>query len=866
MNTSTRLLAATACILLASTARAADSEFQVRIQVDFQQDVGQNFGSLFEAHDAQGEIVAGAGYVGSYNTQSRSDRRNLHFFVRSKAASDFNLHPLPRPTTDAGTYLFDFDNRVYSQGRGGEDNHLRAWDTKAGRWVQDRGTTPFSVSVGHGVLTSDSQGAYYNGQPILLLSPDQGTLAERYYANGRLVFRRHDAAADPPINELVACPWTTETGDPVSLEVGHRIAMRTAREFVYAFGQINGQVVAATNTGGVYSYDGQTWKTVLEPDINVSFQIYAMINYRDRLLMGQYPTGELFAYDGETFEHIPGWPPVMPGVSRKAREAQTLTIYGGDLFCGVWPWGEIWKYRSENDGWQFAARAFTHPEPTDATIHPYENETKQLGEVLNRWGQRITSLVPLGDSLFVSTSSKGGNRYEPKFDFMSREQANEYGAVYRVHRPGALVVPTRWKDGPTDFEFRIEGGKMTVLQDGQVLGTTDAPAELATSLADAKLTWGQGIYGPLRGKIIAKTDREPSTASGRKEVFAGAYIDMHHCFDRQGDQKAARQSIEAHLRRFQSLGLNTIIPKCTTSSGRANYPSQFIAEHTYADWDPLAHFIGQARQLDLAVWPTVCMMVCGHDQPSGILKSHPEWAMRSPTGEPIGYISPGHPAARKWLVAMLEEIVGKYQPDGLILDYLRYHNRPIQLDAYSAALFEKELELVGQLDENQRAEKLQNFREQLLTELMAEIHTALRKVKPDLKLAIYSWGPHVIENHRVAQDWQTWVDRGYLDMINISGYLYPEQNGEDYLTQLEEKLRLSKSIVAGAGRSIPVTFALGVRTSHGEVQSAAQIGKILQAARRADVDGVAFFTWSYLQPWVEGVEKSGSLMRFIAGE
>ncbi len=866
MNTSARLTIFVACILAASSARSADTDFHIRLQVDLQQDIGQNFGTLFEAVDAEGNVIAGAGYVGSYNTQSRSDRRSLHFFVKSKAESPFELRPLARPTADAGTYLFEFDDRLYCKGRGGGDGRLRMWDPEGSRWVMKEELAPFSVSVGNGVLTSDSKGISYNGQPVLSLEAGQGSLAERYYANGQLVFRRYDAQADPPVNELVACPWTTSSTQPATLASGKTIAMGTPREFVYAYGQIKNQVVAATNTGGLYAFDGQAWKTILEPDTEVSFQIYTMINYGDQLLMGQYPTGELFSYDGEELKHRSDWPPAMPGVSKNAREAQTLTIYGGDLYCGVWPWGEIWKYGSPTEGWQFEGRAFSHPQPTDATTHPYENETKALGQVLNRWGQRITSLVPLNDSLFISTSSKGGSKYEPKFKFLSSKQAKEYGTVHQLRRPGALVVKTNWTEGPTSFEFRLKDGKMTVLQDGKPLvGFAATPQQSSESLAGAKLTTGQGTFGPLRGKIVSQSS-SVSNDSRKAAPFAGAYLDMHLCFDRGSDQDAARRSIDENLQRFRASGLNAIMPKCTTTSGKANYPSQVIADRTFADWDPLEFFVDRARQLDLAVWPVACVLVCGHDEPRGILKEHPEWAMRNLAGEPIGYISPGHPQARKWIVSMLAEIVRKYQPDGLLLDYLRYHNRPIQLDAHSAALFEAEIKVAGELSEAERAAKLQAFRERLLTELMADIHSAMRKLKPDLKLAIYSWGPHILENHRVAQDWQTWVERGYLDMINISGYLYPEKNGDDYLAKLEEKLRTSKSIVTATGRPIPVTFALGVRTSHGEVKSAAQVAQILQAAQRAQVDGVAFFTWAHLQPWLQEVVAAGSITRFNSGE
>jgi len=845
--------------LLACPVRAKQVDFEVTAEVDLGKDVGQNFGMLFEVVDTKGNAVAGAGYVGSYNTQSRSDRRALHFFLKPAQGQPFEPVAIARPSADSGTYLYGFQGRLFSKARGGNDHQLKVWNAKLGRWNQELQWPAFSIEVADGRLSADAHDIRYRGQSLLTLQPDEAALAEHYYANGHLIFRHHDATAEPPLNELVACPWTYENKIPLTLKDGCAIPLGTPREFVYAYGQLHHQVVAATNTGGIYVYDGNRWSTLLEPDVNVSFQIYAMLNYGNELLMGQYPTGELFSYDGKTLKHLSDWPPAMPGVQKRAREAQTLTLYGGDLYVGVWPWGEIWKYGDASQGWQFQDRMFTHPAPTDATTHPYETETKQAGGILNRWGQRVTSLVPLGNSLFISTSSKGGYPFDANYPFLSTEKAQEYGKVYQVRQPGALVVPTRWKDEPTRFTFRIQGGTMTVSQDGKTLGTATAPA--TTRLRSATLRWGQGIFGPLRGKIVSRRSNIGNIASTDKpqKTFLGAYINMQRWFDPNDAPDAARTAIDNNLMRFQKSGLNVLMPYCTTSAGQASYPSALIHERTFPSWDPLAHFVARARQCGLEVWPVVCVLVCGTDRPAGILTRHPDWAMRNLAGEPIGYISPGHPAARQWIVSVLSEIARQYQPDGILLDYLRYHNRPIQLDAFSMARFEKTLAALGPIDAKERAARLQTFRETLLTELMEQIHSGLHQVKPNLKLAIYRWGPHVITSHRVGQDWQTWVERGYLDMLNISGYLYPEQNGTDYLAQLEQKLRTSKSIVKATGRPIPVTFALGVRTSHGEVHSARQISSILQAAQRAGSDGVAFYTWDYLQPWLDAVVHTGAI-------
>lgn len=272
---------------------------------------------------------------------------------------------------------------------------------------------------------------------------------------------------------------------------------------MYAFGQLQGQILTATNTGGVYALDGTTWKVVVEPGPH-SYQVYAMLNYYDRLLLGHYPTGELYEYDGKTLRHLPDWPPVMPGVSNRAREAQTLTIYGGDLYAGVWPWGEVWRRDHNRSQWQFVQRMFPHPKPTGATTHPYENETQATGAVLNLWGQRVTSMVPFGKSLYVSTSSKGGPEFDPKFEFLADGKWQDYGRVFRLTLPGQLSVAVDWRDGPTTFRCTLTGSQMTIRQDGAVKATLAVDADGLLGAQPSRITWGRGVYGQLDGDLIAR--------------------------------------------------------------------------------------------------------------------------------------------------------------------------------------------------------------------------------------------------------------------------------------------------------------------------------------------------------------------------
>jgi len=68
---------------LTTLAQAADkpNTTTFSVTIDFGQDVGQSFGTLFEARDKSGRIVAGAGFQDVYNTHFRNDRHTVQLFV-----------------------------------------------------------------------------------------------------------------------------------------------------------------------------------------------------------------------------------------------------------------------------------------------------------------------------------------------------------------------------------------------------------------------------------------------------------------------------------------------------------------------------------------------------------------------------------------------------------------------------------------------------------------------------------------------------------------------------------------------------------------------------------------------------------------
>jgi len=482
-----------------SSAAEPVSMVGLKLKVDLGEDLGQNYGSLFQIVDAEGRVLAGAGYQGVYNTNHRGDRRRLHLFIKPTGQADKpTVKPLPRSTTDAGVYLSDFNGRLHAKSAsGGRDSILRSWDGK--QWRDEDETLAYATYVAGKVLAVNSPRVTYDGRTILDLSDQGVSIGKYYYAAGHLFVR----SVGENVNELAACRWRHQQKDAIDYGAAEKIKLRSPQEFIYAYGQLHGEVIVATNTGGVYRFADGKWTCLVEPILNVSYQVYTMINYQDRLLLGQYPTGNLFEYDGQTVQHLPDQPPVMPGVSTRAREAQTTAIYGGDLYVGVWPWAELWRLDGASGEWKLSQRMFNHPAITDQQVHPYETEAESLGHVLNRWGQRITGLAPINDSLFVATSSKGSTPYEEKFQFLNADDKwRDYGRIYELKLPGQASIETTWQEGPLEYEIVITAEKILLRQVGGAACEADMPAGMFDKVAAGALQKQRGVYGKFSGKTL----------------------------------------------------------------------------------------------------------------------------------------------------------------------------------------------------------------------------------------------------------------------------------------------------------------------------------------------------------------------------
>ena len=488
---------------------------QLTTTIDFGEDRGQNLGTLFEARASDGRVAFGAGFAGLYNTAFRMDRYTLQFFVRGGDDSTVMFDKLPPPSNDGGTYLFDLDNRVY-QFNWYQDQMARWWNDGTGAWQVDDSFGHGATRIGEGkmrvagkVLQFKGGEAWYDGNKILS-GPEGSHYHHFYYALGHLIFCHNNRGGNPAYSRLYAVPWAPGT-DTVDLSKSITLEVKYPGETPFAIGQLGNEIIYSSNMGGVYAFDGSNWKVLRPSQQGVSYQLYSMLNWYDKLLMGQYPTGNLFEYDGQHIRHLEDWPPVMPGVSNQAREAQTTCIYGGDLYVGVWPWAELWRYDSNEDKWHLVKRMFQRPAITDKMLHPWDdkldeyNQTHEKPLVGNSWGQRVTGLNPMGDGLYISVSAKGCYQRDRRLEFLQDDEVwNEYRVVHRMRKPGCVVAAIQWTGKPTTLQFTVTNERMSIVQDGRELVSAPITAELAAKVKDARLEWSAGMFGRLRGTILSQ--------------------------------------------------------------------------------------------------------------------------------------------------------------------------------------------------------------------------------------------------------------------------------------------------------------------------------------------------------------------------
>lgn len=293
------------------------------------------------------------------------------------------------------------------------------------------------------------------------------------------------------------------------------------------------------------------------------------------------------------------------------------------------------------------------------------------------------------------------------------------------------------------------------------------------------------------------------------------------------------------VERCRSAGFNSILFQVrgnATALYRSSYePWAEQLGGVDPGFDPLQVAIdtAHAHGMRISAWVNVMPAWWGTEPPKDpeqVVNQHPEWlwydqhGVRQPYSNKF-YVSlnPCLPAVRRYLAAVMRDIVARYSVDGLHLDYLRFPNEqppgePDRLsldyprDETTVGLFHAD---TGKKPDQDRT-AWNAWRTEQVTTLLREIRQTVREARPSVELtAAVGSVPQSALSH--FQDTETWLAEDLLDVV------YPMNYTGD-LQVFEQRFAVWKQI---ANESHVV---MGVSLEPGDMQVA---GRELELALRA---------------------------------
>jgi len=302
-------------------------------------------------------------------------------------------------------------------------------------------------------------------------------------------------------------------------------------------------------------------------------------------------------------------------------------------------------------------------------------------------------------------------------------------------------------------------------------------------------------------------DQKDYTAARQQWLKAQQLLRQHYPVDRTLAQPEIRamwldrgsivragseQGLAKIFDQLAAAGINTVFFE-TVNAGYPIYPSKVAPQQNplVRGWDPLAAAVKLAHERDMELHAWVWTFAVGNqrhnaivnlpaDYPGPVIAAHPEWASYDnraslfPPGQGKPFLDPANPAARQYLFRLFDEIVSRYQVDGLQLDYIRY---PFQDPSagrsygYGIAARQQFQQMTGVDPTNIRPgdrvwQKWTEFRTRQIDSFVADVSQRLRQKRPNLimSVAVFPLSEHD-RIHKLQQHWEVWANRGDVDLI-----------------------------------------------------------------------------------------------------
>ncbi|MEO1147521.1 MAG: glycoside hydrolase family 10 protein [Cyanobacteria bacterium J06638_22] len=311
----------------------------------------------------------------------------------------------------------------------------------------------------------------------------------------------------------------------------------------------------------------------------------------------------------------------------------------------------------------------------------------------------------------------------------------------------------------------------------------------------------------------------------------------------------SRRNLHNALERLDRLHFNTVYPT-VWNWGYTLYPSEVaepvvgrsqLPDSGFRGRDALAETIEEGHELGIAVIPWFEFGLMAPAD-SALVQRHPDWVTRRRNGSeivmegrfPRVWLNPAHPEVQDFILALIREIVTRYDVDGLQLD--DHFGMPVELgyDPYTVTLYRQTHQ--GQSPpSNPRDPEWMRWRADHVSRLMERVFETVKQAKPR---AIVSLSPNArnFSYNNFLQDWSTWERAGYVEELIVQVY----RNNLDSFQR-----ELNQPDLQAAREHIPVSIGIlaGLRQ---QLNDERLIQQKVEVVRDRQFAGVSFFFYETL--------------------
>jgi len=320
---------------------------------------------------------------------------------------------------------------------------------------------------------------------------------------------------------------------------------------------------------------------------------------------------------------------------------------------------------------------------------------------------------------------------------------------------GTSLARQRWADG--------------VFDGLHILNRALTQEEMRNTFRAQESNWK--IYEAKKNAWLLDVLKQPYTP---KRDAQGRVLESRALLD-EWCRWATREGAEEAVQKMVDAGFNVYIP-CVWHGRGAWWPSKLtpmeprvekMVKEQGEGFDPLANLIRLCHQKGIEVHPWFC--VCYGDK---------RWAPLQPfieEGTPKGACEAHNPQFRKFIVALMMEVVRNYDVDGLNLDYIRTKGLSTSQTAQAAYRKRFGTELLEDMKKKQPNgwpnPNIVTFQDEAIADIVRSVSKQARTAKPGIVISSDGrpYLPTEPPGTQGRNDFR-WAQEGWVDVIYAMDY------------------------------------------------------------------------------------------------